>query len=154
MVEKEIVDLRLAHEQLSKSCFNAAWDLIEKRGRSPGETNEMIHLAHASVYHWMKRADCTDQNLSIGYWQLARVYALAGMPESALHFAKYCLAYSEKHGVAPVFLGYAHEALARAYQAGGDAEQVKMNLEKVREIAITLPDDDREQLLADIEDIS
>lgn len=57
-----------AHEHFSKTCFNSFWDLIDKASRSPREKEEMIHMAHASLYHWSQRNDCTDQNLSIGCW--------------------------------------------------------------------------------------
>ena len=83
----ENVDVRQAHTYFAQECFNLSWDLIEKRERKPEETDLMIHLAHASLYHWSRCADCTDQNLSIGYWQLSRVYALAGLGDSALKAA-------------------------------------------------------------------
>lgn len=153
MGEIEKMDVRDAHAYFAKECFNQAWSLIEKEERTPADTDMMIHLAHASIYHWSRRVDCTDQNLSIGYWQLARVYALAGMGEPALRSAEICLAYSQQHGVAKVFLGYANEALARAYALSGDRENTAKHLDKVKEIALTLADDDREQLLADLADL-
>ena len=38
----------------------------------------MILYALASLWHWTQRPDCSTTNLSIGYWQAASVYALAG----------------------------------------------------------------------------
>lgn len=144
------VDVRLAHAHFSKYCFNASWDLIAKSERTPAETDMMIHLAHASIYHWIRRADCTDQNLSIGYWQLSHVYALANQGACAKHFAQVCLSFSQQHGVARVYLGYAYEALARASKVVGDDEEARSYCDKAQEIAAGLVEDDREQLLADL----
>jgi len=153
MIDMQKMDVRDAHAYFAKECFNQTWDLIEKQERTQADVDMMIHMAHASIYHWSRRVDCTDQNLSIGYWQLARVYALAGLGDCALRSAQTCLNYSQQHGVAKVFLGYAHEALARAYAISGDRENSIVHLNQVKEIAQTIVDDDREQLLADVADL-
>jgi len=154
MKAPENVDVRQAHTYFAQECFNLAWDLIEKKEREPEEMDLMIHLAHASLYHWSRRADCTDQNLSIGYWQLSRVYALAGLGDSALKAAETCLAYAQQHGVARIFVGYAHEALARAYAVVAMIEKQQIHLEQAINIAQALPDDEKDQLLADLKDLS
>ena len=51
----------------------------------------MIQGTMASLWHWTQREDCTAKNLSIGYWQVARVYALAGEPDNARKYAQHCL---------------------------------------------------------------
>jgi hypothetical protein len=43
-----------AHRRLGVDLFNHVWTLIEKADRVPAETDEMIHAAHASRYHWSK----------------------------------------------------------------------------------------------------
>ncbi len=148
------MDARDAHRYFSKSCFNDAWNLMAKKDWSQADLDTMMHLAHASVFHWSRRADCTDQNLSIGYWQLSRVYALAGMGESALHFGNTCLSYSQQYGVAPAYLGYAYEALARANSVIKNVEQAEYYQQLARELAITLPEADKVQLLADLDDLN
>jgi hypothetical protein len=153
MTEIAKMDVREAHAYFAKECFNLSWEMIEKEDRTPKETDAMIHLAHASLYHWSRRLDCTDQNLSIGYWQLSRVYTLAGKGDCALWTAETCLTYSKQHGVSKVFLGYAHEALARAFVLIGDLEKSKDHLNKATEIAAGLQHDEREQLLADLQDL-
>lgn len=40
------------HKQQAVTNFNAAWDLIEKADRSWEDDLQMIHMAHASRYHW------------------------------------------------------------------------------------------------------
>ena len=113
----------------------------------------MVHLAHTSLYHWSQRAECTDQNLSIGYWQLSRVYVMIGELENAIKYGQICLEHSLVHGVAEIFLGYAYEALARAYSAAGKEADKKSFLEKATRIAETLSPENRAQLFGDLETI-
>jgi len=111
-------DLIAAHRYFSAHCFNAAWDLIEKEDRTEEEAAEMIRLSQASIWHWTQREDCTDQNMSIGYWQAARVFALVGNTKDARQCGLRCLGFSKE--LEPFYRGYAHEALARAAKVDGD----------------------------------
>jgi hypothetical protein len=72
----------------------------------------MILGAQASLWHWMQRADCTDQHRSIGHWQVSRVYALAGQGDNALRHGNRSLHFTA--ATPPFFVGFAHEAIARA----------------------------------------
>ncbi|GIO93881.1 hypothetical protein [Paenibacillus lactis] len=40
------------HKQQAVTNFNAVWDLIEKADRSWEDDLQMIHMAHASRFHW------------------------------------------------------------------------------------------------------
>jgi hypothetical protein len=84
----------------------------------------MLSAAHASLWHWQQRPECTNQNRSIGYWQLARVYALLGAADVSMQFAQRCLDVSCDPPLPPLFVGYAYEALARAAKLKGDASAV------------------------------
>nr|WP_309101745.1 hypothetical protein [Fredinandcohnia onubensis] len=42
----------LSHKQLATECFNKVWDLLENTNRTEYETEEMMHLSHASFWHW------------------------------------------------------------------------------------------------------
>ena len=66
------------HKHFSTHCFNKAWELIDKTDQSEEKTEEMVHYAIASLFHWSKRDDCTDRHKSVGCWQVSRCYALAG----------------------------------------------------------------------------
>ena len=122
-----------AHRHFSAGCFNEVWELLDLPERTPEQERMMEHLAHASVYHWLQRDDGTAQNRSIGYWQLARVYAVLGEASRAAHYARVCIAVSEKGELAPFFVGYGYEAAARAaVVAGKDAGEF---LAKARELA-------------------
>ena len=91
MVDSTDLDLHEAHKFFSTSCFNRAWDLIEKSNRTSSDDEQMLHLAYTSLWHWMQRTDCSDSNLSIGYWQLSRIHALLGDADKARKSADLCL---------------------------------------------------------------
>jgi hypothetical protein len=106
----------------------------------------------ASLWHWTQRADCTDQNLSIGYWQLSRVYSLLGQAENARRFGDACLKHSRD--LTPFFLGYAHEALARAAMIAADKSLLDAHAAAARTLAASVAErDDRLMLEADLEQL-
>src|SRR5580765_3462659 len=98
-------DLAAAHRFFSAQCFNDAWDLIGKADRTTGEDEYLISVCHASLWHWRCRADCTSRHLSIGYWQLSRVYALVGEAANARKYGELCRGVSSAEG--PLLRGYA-----------------------------------------------
>ena len=80
-------DTALAHRFFSADCFNKTWEFIEKPERTPDDDERMIRLAQTSMWHWTNRPDCKRQQISIGYWLLARVYAIAGRTQDARRYA-------------------------------------------------------------------
>ncbi len=108
------------HRQIAVETFNSTWELIDLRERTPDQTEEMIHRSHASFWHWSQVEEHTATNLSVGAWQLARVYALAGAAERALHYAQQSLDLARDNELGPFYVGYAFEALARAAAIAGD----------------------------------
>jgi hypothetical protein len=69
-------------KQLAKKLFNECWVLIEKKSRTPVEDAEMLHLAHASRYHWGNVGSEIEK--SIGEWQCSRVNSILGNGSAAL----------------------------------------------------------------------
>ncbi|MCA9246408.1 MAG: hypothetical protein KDA42_04810 [Planctomycetales bacterium] len=138
-------DLADGHRWFAADCFNRAWTLIEKVSRTPEEDEAMISLAHASLCHWREHDDCTSRNLSIGYWQLARIYALVDQAANARHYGQLCLDVSEGDG--PFHLGYAHEALARAEKLVGNALATSEHLAAARAFAAQVDDDEQRAML-------
>lgn len=138
MSEAPPFDLARAHRWFSADCFNRVWTLLEKPDRTPEDNERMISLAHASLAHWRERTDCTAHNLSIGYWQVSRVYAVLGQAENARHYGQLCLELSV--GEAPFYLGYAHEALARAEKLAGNAAAARHHLAEARRLAVLVTD--------------
>ena len=154
MPDKPEFDLQAAHRFFAAECFNRAWDLIDKPDRTPDEDEQMIRLSLASTWHWTQREDCTPTNLSVGYWQTARIYALLGQASNARRYGQLCLAASQGEDILPFYLGYAYEALARAESVSGHADKVAEYLALAREAAARVPDPEaRSALLADLESI-
>lgn len=142
-------DIARAHRWFSADCFNRVWALLDKADRTPDDCERMISLAHASLAHWRERADCTPGNLSIGYWQTSRVYAVLGQAENARRYGELCLAASA--GEPPFYLGYAHEALARAAKLAGNAASAAEHVAKARLLAVQVTDaGERAALEADL----
>ena len=44
-------DLEAAHRYFAAHCFNTAWDLIEKKNRTPEDDRMMVALNQASLFH-------------------------------------------------------------------------------------------------------
>jgi hypothetical protein len=82
----------------------------------------MLHMAHASRFHWGEAPECRPENLARGEWLVARVYALLGRAEPAIWHARRCLDHCEQNAIGDWDLAYAYEALARAHALAGNAE--------------------------------
>jgi hypothetical protein len=127
--------------QLAAGLFNQVWDLLERPDRSVSDDDLMVHTAHASRYHWGTVGGPTEW--ARGEWQCSRVYAVLGRSEPALHHAQRCLDLATAHDLGPFDTGAAHEALARAYQAGGDTTKATEHkaLAQAQSARITDPED-------------
>ncbi|THD64402.1 hypothetical protein [Phenylobacterium sp.] len=149
MVGKAVIDVAAAHKHFSAACFNQAWDLIDKPDRTEADDRLMVALNQASIYHWMNRPDCTDKNLSVGYWQASRIQALLGNAAEAMRHAETCLGYSADLG--PFHRGYAYEALARAVSLEPGRPGLADHLARAEALADQVSDaEDRRLLAADL----
>lgn len=122
---------------------------MSKPNRTPEDDEALVALGHASLWHWTRRTDCTDKNLSIAYWLLARIYCVTARIEGAERYAKRCLELSQRQGVPAYFLGCAHEACARAASIRRDAADRDEHLRLARRIAETLDDKRERKMLTD-----
>jgi DNA-binding transcriptional MerR regulator len=104
--------------QVAVDLFNHTWELLETADRTREQEDRMLHAAHASRLHWERTG--TTTNLAVGEWQCARVYAVLGRAEPALHHARRCIELCEASDVEPFYLGEGYEALARAHAVDGD----------------------------------
>jgi hypothetical protein len=138
-------DLAAAHRHFAAQCFNLAWELIDKPQRTPDEDEQMIRLNQASLWHWSQRADCQPKNLSIGYWQAARIHSILGRAEDAVRYAELCLENSPEED--PFLMGYAYEALARSTLLIDDRNSSAQHLAMARKHAALVTDADDRQLL-------
>jgi hypothetical protein len=152
MSDKPDFDADAAHRYFSVECFNRVWGLLDKPDRTPQEDQGMVQMCLASMWHWTQRGDCTDTNMSIGYWQASRVYATIRLPDEARRYGQLCLEASQGPDILPFYLGYAHESLARAEIVAGNGEKAREHLTESRRIAEVLPNPDaKKQLLADLD---
>ena len=145
-------DAVAAHRYFAAQCFNRSWTLIEKSERTEEEDEQLIALGHASFWHWTQRADCAPANMSVAHWLLSRIYALVGNVAQARRYAASCLAVSERGEVAPLFVGFAHEALARAALLARDQQAAEGYLERAQELTSKVDDEeDRRNLQHDLD---
>lgn len=137
------------HREIGVALFNRTWSLLELEGRTAEQDVEMVHTAHASAYHWMQVG--TPVNRSRSEWQCSRVYAATGRSEPAIWHARLCLEICEREGIRDFDLGFAYEALARAYAVAGDRDESARWLEQARSAAADVAEsDDRELLRSDL----
>jgi hypothetical protein len=120
---------------------------METEDRTQAQDDRMLHMAHASRYHWEQVG--TAANLARGEWLCSRVYAVLGRPEPALHHARRVLEICTRNGIADWDLAYAYEALARAHALAGETAAAEEALAGARALEIA-EDEERDQLLADL----
>ena len=118
------------HRKTAKKCFNEAWDYLDKKSGDAQEERQMLHLAHASRYHWGLVGTPKDQ--AIGDWQISRIYATLNQPNLTLHFAKSCLEACEKNNLSDI-IHTACEGMARAHAIGKDYKSAREYIRKARE---------------------
>jgi hypothetical protein len=144
-----------AHRHFAMTCFNRAWDYLDLPQRDDRQVEEMLHVAHASFWHWLQVPERTPTNLSIGFWQLARVYAVAGRAAEARGWADRCLEVGESAGLEPFYVAYAHEAAARADRLAGDGGGADRHLAAARALLPAIDDvEDRDRLARDLDSLS
>ena len=136
------------HRALGVDLFNKTWTLMEKQTRTAEENDEMIHMAHASAYHW--RQVGTQANRSRSEWQCSRVHVLAGQVEQALYHARRCHEIVEANSDGSMEdwdLPAAYEALARAHLAARDVPEAQRWAEIGRAATERIADDDDRKVI-------
>ena len=146
-------DINEGHVYFSVRAFNRAWDYIEQGDqRSTEEDLTMLHTAMASLWHWTQREDVKPENLSVGYWQVSRVFNLLNQPNNARIYGLQALKYAE--GLKPFLKAYAYETLARAEMLASNRVIMMVYLEKAREMTNLVTDEeDKQLLLKDLESL-
>ena len=109
MSDKPNFDTVAVHRYFSAICFNKTWEFIDRPNRTPDEELVMLQTAMTSLWHWTQREDATPQNLSVGNWQVSRVYYLLGQADNARRYAEVSLKLAE--GCEPFYAAFAYEAL-------------------------------------------
>jgi len=138
------------HKKEAIENFNSTWDLIDKTNRTHEDNIRMIHMAHASRYHWEHIGE--PVNLARGEWQISRVYSLLDMAESALLHAEESLRICEENGIEDFDLAFAYEAMARAYSLLNDSYHKELYLNHASNIEIS-DQENRDYLISELESI-
>jgi len=130
------------HQKMARQCFNETWNYLDKKDRNANDEQQMLHLAHASRYHWSFVGE--PINLATGDWQISRAYAILNQPNLALHFAKSALEICEKNNLQELLIS-ANEGMARALATAKDFVSARNYINKAREQlgALTLSEEDR-----------
>jgi hypothetical protein len=137
------------HRGLAASLFNGVWELMERENRSAVEDDRMLHMAHASRYHWDRVG--TAAHLARGEWLCSRVYAVLGRAEPCLHHANRALDLCRTEGIGDWDLAFAFEAVARAHGVAGDLRDAHEATRLALSAAGAIQDDeDRALVMADL----
>ena len=137
------------HRRLGKDLFNHVWTLLETADRTPDQTDEMIHAAHASRWHWTVGGE--PANRARGEWQCSRVYAVLGRGEPALWHARRCLELCQAFDLGDWDLAAAYEAMSRASLVAGNNDAARdWKARGTTALGDIADPDDREPIEADL----
>jgi DNA-binding transcriptional MerR regulator len=137
---------------LASRLFNDVWTLLGREERSPAESDRMLHMAHASRFHWDGVGG--DQQRAIGEWQVSRVYSTLGRGEPAVFHARRCVDLAGSPGVDAWVASSAQEGLARALAVAGDPEAARSARDAALALLAAVEDpEDREIVMADIDSL-
>ena len=125
---------------LAKHFNNETWSLLERTDRSPEDDERLVHLAHASCYHWMLAG--TPLNHQRGEWLIARVYIVLGHAESAIRHATRCMELTEAHRdlMKDFDFAYANEGCARANALAGNIDIAVKHKAEARKLGDAIAD--------------
>lgn len=123
--------------QLAVDLYNGLWPLLEKPDRTSDEDAQLVHQAHASLYHWSQVGE--QVNLARGEWMCSRVYAVLGRAEPALWHARRAVTIAEPIG--DWDLAVCFEAMARASVVAGDPDAAREWIARARAVPIAEAED-------------
>jgi hypothetical protein len=110
------------------------WRLLELGDRrTPAQSEDMVHAAHASAWHWRRVGN--ELNEARAEWLCSHVYAVLGRAEPAVVHAGRSLVVCEANGIGDFDLAYAHEGVARAAACAGDLETARKHVRLAEEAA-------------------
>lgn len=142
----EPTDLDGIHRRMGPLLFNRAWELLELPTRTADEDDEMLAATLGQWFHW--HAVGAPRNRAVADWQVSRVAAELGMGELAERFARRSLRVAVDHGLSPFYVGYAHEAIARAALVAGAGDLHDEHLAAARAVLSAVGDPQERALLA------
>jgi hypothetical protein len=133
------------HRQLAAELFNFSWDVMESTDRSEEALETLIQAAHASLFHWGLVG--TPLELARGEWLVSRAYAVAGRADPALRHAARSLRHCVGNALSDFDVGFACEAMARAYCLAEDTASRDQYVTAARQAAQGVADQDVQRWL-------
>jgi hypothetical protein len=128
------------HRAMGKAANNRTWELLGQEHRTPDEDRELVHAAHASLWHWLHGGDAVNEQR--GVWLVSHVYAVLGVPAPALEYARRCWDLTERESLEGFDYGYACEAMARASAIAGDDAESRVWRTRAVDAATRIDDDE------------
>jgi hypothetical protein len=119
-------------------CNNRAWDLAGQETRTPAETEELVHAAHAAAWLWEGIGD--ELNRARGWMLLGQALGLAGQAAPALDYAGRSLAFFLAHECPDWELAFAHAVQACAAQAAGESALYETHWRRAAELGAAIAD--------------
>jgi hypothetical protein len=144
------VELSLeVHRSLGVELFNKTWDLMDKMYRTPSDDATMLEFAHSSAYHWSFCGTLVNQQR--GYWLISRVYAVLGIPDACLLFAKLCRGTTESglNEMEDFDTAFSYEALARAYALNGELKKTAEMFKSAVEAGKLIKDEEDRKIFSE-----
>lgn len=126
-------DIVAAHRHFAVELNNRAWDLVEAEHRSDDETEQMIHAAHAALYHWSQVGSLLNRQRALCL--LATACAVAERSSEARRYADECVAIcrQEPDGQTAFDRATAHGCAAHAAALNGDSSEARRHYDQALE---------------------
>ena len=134
-------------KRLAAQANNRAWRLSESRSRSPAESEEMLHAAHAAMHLWSIVG--TENHRAHAALLLAHVHALLGNADPATKYLAACAPHLSSPQRDAWEVAIFHSVAAGVAAADQDDGAHRRHYAKARQLIDALPDrEDRDILQA------
>ena len=128
----------LWQRRLAAQANNRAWTLSESTSRSPAESQEMLHAAHAAMHLWSIVG--TDKNKAHALQLLAHVHGLLGQADAASAYLAECRPYLSHSDREAWEVAMFHAVAANVAAAGKSVAEHRRHHARARELIDALPD--------------
>lgn len=125
-----------AARALAVTGNNLACALEERAGRTPAEDRLLELAARTGRRFWEVAGGWTQ--VERAEYRLAMTFVALGRPQDALTHARACLSVCEANGADAGERFFAHEALARAHHAAGEAASARAARARMTELQVTI----------------
>ena len=132
------IETALWQKRLAAQANNRAWTLSESTSRSPAESQEMLHAAHAAMHLWSIVGN--EKNKAHAVQLLAHVHALLGNADAASAYLADCAPYLSHPDREAWEIAIFHAVAANVAAAGKNAADHRRHYARARELIDALPD--------------